>query len=650
MIREKFAQFFTRTDIADLILSAVLTSDNEKVLDPGYGEGIFLKRALARLEHINKHTRSQINPADNIWGFDVASPTNNLTREGLSAHLIEADFFLIKPNSILKEYNDLKIPLFDVIVANPPFTRQERINHSMGSEYKEKLIRQIENQLNITSALSKRTSLYAFFMYHSSIFLKQAGLMGYITPNLWLSVDYGAQLQEFLLKNFKIRAIVGSKVERFFESAEVDTIIIILEKCLNDKECTKNLVRFVQLRGALSIILRRFTSANSLKDANDMFWDFVNGINDFTIDDEKKIRVLPISQQQLWEQGLNRDTDKYEGSRWDIYLRAPDIYFKLMDSAKDFWIPLGEIGSFRRGFTTGANRFFYIPASGKKTNNFYSEKDPKTSALKLFDITSDQLKFHIEKEYWMNKKADIWVPNYIIKSPRESNFVQIKPDELKRVVLLVREDKKKLKQGVLRYIEWGESQGFHERQTMQNRQRWYDLGSRNPYKILFPKRMGEKFFVYFNSESAYCDQTLYEVDMKSERAQIIVLCFLNSTIGRLFFELGGYELTGSVTVAELSLWLAEKMLTINPSKVSDATYRKLSELFKKLRNELIDSIYSEVGANEAEKVSLEKVKPLRRELDGIFFEILGLNEQEQLEVYRAVIDLIKSRQIKSKSV
>ena len=92
------------------------------------------------------------------------------------------------------------------------------------------------------------------------------------------------------------------------------------------------------------------------------------------------------------------------------------------------------------------------------------------------------------------------------------------------------------------------------------------------------------------------------------------------------------------------------MLTINPSKVSDATFKKLRDLLKKLWKEPIDSIYNEVRTNEAEKVSLEKVKPLRRELDGIFFEILGINEREQLEVYRAVIDLLKSRQIKSKSV
>jgi len=50
-------------------------------------------------------------------------------------------------------------------------------------------------------------------------------------------------------------------------------------------------------------------------------------------------------------------------------------------------------------------------------------------------------------------------------------------------------------------------------------------------------------------------------------------------------------------------------------------------------------------------VSLGKVKPDRRELDRIVMgEILGLTDDEQLEVYRAVVDLVRSRIEKAKSV
>jgi hypothetical protein len=64
----------------------------------------------------------------------------------------------------------------------------------------------------------------------------------------------------------------------------------------------------------------------------------------------------------------------------------------------------------------------------------------------------------------------------------------------------------------------------------------------------------------------------------------------------------------------------------------------------------VGSIFSELGADSPEEISLAKIKRHRRELDKIIMgEILGLTEEEQLEVYRAVIDLVKSRIEKAKS-
>jgi hypothetical protein len=65
---------------------------------------------------------------------------------------------------------------------------------------------------------------------------------------------------------------------------------------------------------------------------------------------------------------------------------------------------------------------------------------------------------------------------------------------------------------------------------------------------------------------------------------------------------------------------------------------------------IISYIFAELGASSPAEVSLDKVKPDRRELDKIIMgEILGLTDEEQLEVYRAVIDLVKSRIEKAKS-
>ena len=49
-------------------------------------------------------------------------------------------------------------------------------------------------------------------------------------------------------------------------------------------------------------------------------------------------------------------------------------------------------------------------------------------------------------------------------------------------------------------------------------------------------------------------------------------------------------------------------------------------------------------------ILLDNVLPDRRQLDEVVFEVLGLTEQEQLEVYRAVVELVKNRLVKARSV
>ena len=82
-----------------------------------------------------------------------------------------------------------------------------------------------------------------------------------------------------------------------------------------------------------------------------------------------------------------------------------------------------------------------------------------------------------------------------------------------------------------------------------------------------------------------------------------------------------------------------------------AKFKRIEDLNKDLLDRDIESVFSELGASSPQEVSLDKVKPDRRELDKIVMgDILGLTDEEQLEVYRAVVDLIKSRIDKAKSV
>ena len=128
-----------------------------------------------------------------------------------------------------------------------------------------------------------------------------------------------------------------------------------------------------------------------------------------------------------------------------------------------------------------------------------------------------------------------------------------------------------------------------------------------------------------------------------------MVAVLNSTFvqlikefsGRVNFGLGALKTEGS----DLRNFLVPTAHLIKKNE------SKLLSVFEKLSKREISSTFIELGANSPEEILFKNVKPDRLELDKIVLrDILGLSEAEHLEVYRAVVDLVRSRLAKAKSV
>ncbi|MFC1932283.1 hypothetical protein ACFLXU_01465, partial [Chloroflexota bacterium] len=124
------------------------------------------------------------------------------------------------------------------------------------------------------------------------------------------------------------------------------------------------------------------------------------------------------------------------------------------------------------------------------------------------------------------------------------------------------------------------------------------------------------------------------------------------------------ELQGRVNLGEGVLDFATKdvsrLLTINLTAdfADDKFKEQILGYFNKLASRNVRSIFEELGfpkpnkdfSNiDAQQVSLSKVLSDRRELDKVVFGALGLTESEQIEIYKAVIELIKNRLFKARS-
>ncbi|MFN7019368.1 MAG: Eco57I restriction-modification methylase domain-containing protein [Fimbriimonadales bacterium] len=186
---------------------------------------------------------------------------------------------------------------FDIILANPPYVRQELIPEGV----KEKLRKQY------AEAAEGRSDLYVYFYARALQLLKPNGVHVFICSNSWLDVGFGGKLQGYLLKNAHIQAIYDSALERQFASADVNTVITILRKAGYDPEAP---TRFIRLTAP-----------------------FEQAVTDPTHQ-----RVITRTAAELWKAGLN-EQGNYEGDKWGgKYLRAPDIYFTILEKGRHYQV------------------------------------------------------------------------------------------------------------------------------------------------------------------------------------------------------------------------------------------------------------------------------------------------------------------------
>jgi type I restriction-modification system DNA methylase subunit len=655
--RHNLGQYFTNPDVVDIILRFCLRHEDDKVLDPACGAGTFLVRAYQHKKIMNQRLEHE-RALDTLWGADIAKfpahlATINLAINDLGVdrnypNILHADFFTLqvddkgfanegwrkrRAKTLGLQEREVTYPRwFDAVVGNPPYTRQEEIPE-IGVD-KENLI---ESALTVgdtqIATISKRAGIHAYFFVHGTKFLHDGGMFGFVVSNSWMDVDYGKGLQEFFLNNYKIVAILESKVERWFEDADVNTCIVILQKCKDKKERDANLARFVYLKKPL----RHF-----LPPAQDM-WD-AQVARFHAIDDLKRtilahtelyenedLRIYPVNQAELREEGFDAETQRYIGAKWGKYLRAPDIFFTILLKAKGKLTLLREVADVETYLNTGgADDFFIVRPAGRTRDTVSIRNTSKIGGNKVF---------RIEAKY----VADF------VKSPRELPTIVMHKTDATWVLVLPPTDTAAHRGSLAAdYTGWGESQKFHLRSGCQNRSPWWRLPkqAREPGVVLWSRLHDDTHIAYHNPDRI-ANTNFYSIWPKVVDPLIMAL-LLNATYfamlkefsGRVNFGLGVLKTEGSDV---------RRFVTVHPDLL--IPYETgLRSLYAELGQRKIESIFSELGAFTPEEVSLDKVKPDRRALDQIVMgDILGLTDEEQLEVYRAVIDLVKSRIEKAKT-
>lgn len=227
---KKAGEFYTPQQVSN-VLSAIVTLDSqepktgtkkrlENVLDFACGSGSL----LLNVRHRMKNSGGTIGK---IFGQEKNITTYNLARMNMLLHGVKDTEFeifhgdtLLNDWDMMRELNPAKKPLFDAIVANPPFSLRWEPTDALADDVRFK-----------SHGLAPKSAADFAFLLHGFHYLKDEGVMAIILPHGVLFRG-GAEerIRTKLLKDGHIDTVIGLPANLFY-STGIPVCILVLKKC-----------------------------------------------------------------------------------------------------------------------------------------------------------------------------------------------------------------------------------------------------------------------------------------------------------------------------------------------------------------------------------------------------------------------------------
>ncbi|HEY9362230.1 MAG TPA: Eco57I restriction-modification methylase domain-containing protein, partial [Chitinophagaceae bacterium] len=538
-------------------------------------------------------------------------------------------------NNFLKLNNNDVLPV-DACVGNPPFIRHELIDD------KTEWIQLIKKEYSI-SYINGQSDLYIYFLIHAASFLKEGARLGWVISASWLDVQFGGGLQRFLLEHFKIIAIIDYQAKRSFETASVNTILLVIEKSEHERERKNHLVKFVRLYCEYEKLIGEIHSASRITSAIE-FAKNIEAINENVCNENMRVT---LARQIILENDSSVDGKYFNGYWGAKYFRSPKIYDKIILNSGDQFFPLSHFAEVKYGVKTGANDFFYLIDETHKALAFGEKEyenifgDSKASHQQIWNTCGwflsglDNKHFIIEKEFVQP----------VFKTQKEADNLEVKISKLKFSVLnckVPKDELKKENKRVLDYINFAEKEyNIQKRPSVSGRNLWYDLSSSFAKgDFIFPSKIGEKYRLIDNRKAkVVCDKVNYVIRIKDEFKQYADALFLilNSIYFRYFIDLFSRQLTGNQTLSDVDVNLLKKTKIPHPG------------IFEKNKTDVV-SIIKRLKSREQLPLSKETLQKDKFEIDAVVLGYIGLDENDVKELYREAAAYVEKRQLKSDSL
>jgi hypothetical protein len=412
-----------------------------------------------------------------------------------------------------------------------------------------------------------------------------------------MSSQYGEDLQQFLLDNHMILAVIRF-ASQAFEDALIGSTVIILEKCEAEPEREENRVNFVDLR-------QRMDLEEIVEEVEQEFES-----DRLIVSDE--YRLLATSQKVL-----------RENPKWSLYYDAPPVYFELL-CAEDI-CELQDVADLHTGKKVGGNTYFY-------------HRSEEWEELGLDEYVSPAIK----------ASGQIETVRFDAEAAREWGVLDVR-DMVKEAVDVghdfgdskLRYMKKWLKQNghltLLEYVEEGEEEGRQHHDRCERRDVWFDIEDIEQYRP--PMAMAEFLWtqhrVVWNEAEAFVDYQFHNIKPHGDVDEKLLCGILNSRLTWLARELEGREASGQgMTRSRMALYEAQQMSIVDPRLIDEGDAEDIIAAFEALM----------AAEEEAENPdSDETVVEARDELDRAVLTTIGAEESLD-EMKEAVDTLVANRE------
>jgi methylase of polypeptide subunit release factors len=432
---------------------------------------------------------------------------------------------------------------FDIVLANPPYVRNEDIEEATKSEY----VRMYAD------VVTRRSDLYCSFYARALQLTRPGGVDVFVCSNSWLDVDFGGPLQRHLLLETHILKILDSAYEKQFTSAEINTIISFCQKI---SPLDKSETAFVQLRAPF----------------------------DDAIDKPELRREIRKIRANLWIDGLGepdrRGRRDFEGDKWGgKYFRAPDVYWRILEKSPGSVVPLGTVSDVNFGNKTGANDFFYVRVVSR---------DNMQIRVRCDDHIERSLGPGCQLEPAFVKSREVISPRLSVNSATYS-LVRLKESSLKEP-------------DTQAYVNWGESRGFDQRPSTRGRTNWFALQPQPFAAVAMPMAYKRRSVVAWIDGNAHLDARFYAVyphtsDIAKEWGKVIAASLL-ATFSMISREVNGRANFGQ-GMLDLKVYEAKRLpiISLNSSNVNE-----LLEAFEAICDRRILMIYDEVRREDRRRL------------------------------------------------